>query len=73
METSAKTSENVAAVFEAIGTPPTDLRIICETTADVFLYTTEAKKLPLEKPKPARAQNNVNLQEQGTTQEGCAC
>jgi len=51
-ETSAKTSENVSAVFESI-----------------------AKKLPLEKPKPARtAASNVNLgEQQNTPADGCAC
>ncbi|KAL7004603.1 GTP-binding protein of the rab/ypt [Cystobasidiomycetes sp. EMM_F5] len=54
-ETSAKTADNVSAVFEAI-----------------------AKKLPLEKPKPARAQagagGNVSLTQRGQgEQAGCAC
>ena len=72
-ETSAKTAENVNTVFEAIGrTIPSICRLLRNREL-IFLLLIIAKKLPLEKPKPARA-NNVNLKaEQATTAEGCAC
>lgn len=68
-ETSAKTAENVNTVFEAIGKPSS--RTTGANRPDEDCHA--AKKLPLEKPKPARA-NNVNLKDdQQTAAEGCAC